>query len=77
MKCPPGKKPGDVVGVKVTEEDRKRMKEGARIERGSASTSCRPICRALPFVWILGEKTSPTYSRRRPTTGNRPKELRP
>ena len=52
--CPPGKKPGDVVGVKVTEEDRKRMKEGA--DRRESADELQEICHALPVCLDFGGK---------------------
>ena len=55
VKCPPGKKPGDVVGVKVTEEDRKRMKEGAD-RAGKRLDELQAICHALPVCLDFGGK---------------------
>ena len=55
VKCPPGKKPGDVVGVKVTEEDRKRMKEGAD-RAGKRLDELQEICHALPVCLDFGGK---------------------
>lgn len=55
VKCPPGKKPGDVVGVKVTEEDRKRMKEGAD-RAGKRLDELQEICHALPVCLNFGGK---------------------
>ena len=55
VKCPPGKKPGDVVGVKVTEEDRKRMKEGAQ-QNGKRLDELQEICHALPVCLDFGGK---------------------